>query len=81
MPISLQPETQLLIEDRMKRGGFSSPDDVVRAAIETLDSCDADELDDATLAAIDRAEAEYARGEGVPVDKAFAELRRKHFGS
>jgi len=79
--ISLQPETQKLIEDRLKQGGFSTPDDMIRVALDTLDQCDADDLDDATLAAIDRAEAEYDRGEGIPADEAFADLRRKHFGN
>lgn len=80
MPICLQPETEKLIEERMKRGDFSSPDEMVRAALETLDQFDAEELDEATIQAIDEAEAEYSRGEGIPADQAFAELRRKHFG-
>ena len=80
MSISLRPETQKLTEDRMKRGGFSTPDDMVRVALETFDHCDSDDLDAATLAAIDRAEAQYDRGEGIPVDNAIAQLRQKHFG-
>jgi Arc/MetJ-type ribon-helix-helix transcriptional regulator len=80
MGIALTPETQKLIEERMLRGGYSTADDMVRVALEMLDQYDA-ELDDATLDAIDRAEAQYQRGEGIPADQAFAELRRKHFGS
>jgi Arc/MetJ-type ribon-helix-helix transcriptional regulator len=78
--ISLRPETHKLIEERLKQGVFSTPDDMIRVALDTLDQCDVDDLDDATLAAIDRAEAEYERGEGIPADVAFAQLRRKHFG-
>jgi hypothetical protein len=52
----------------------------VRVALEMLDDYDA-ELDDATLDAIDRAESQYERGEGMPAEEAFAQLRRKHFGA
>ena len=38
------------------------------------------ELDDATIAAIDEAEAQYQRGEGMPLDQAFELLRKKHLG-
>jgi putative addiction module CopG family antidote len=85
MNISLSPVTQKLLEEEMKRGGYSSADDVVRAALQTLNQVNADvdyeDLDEATRAAIERAEAQYERGEGIPVDEAFARLRRKHFGT
>ena len=82
MNISLSPNTQKLIEDEMKRGGYASPDDVVRVALESLhtEGAPLEDLDAETLAAIDRAEAESARGEGTPLDDAFAHLRQKHFG-
>ena len=37
MPITLSPETQRLIEDRMKAGGYRTADDVVRASLASLD--------------------------------------------
>ena len=83
MPVSLSPETQRLIEERMKRAGFTNADDLVRVALDTLDQMRAEpfeELDPETRAAIDEAEAQYARGEGRPLDEAFAQLRRKHLG-
>lgn len=40
MPLSLSPETQKLIEDRMNAAGFSSADDFVQAAILSLDQQD-----------------------------------------
>lgn len=40
MPVSLSPETQKLIEDRMKDAGFVSADEFVRAAIFSLDQQD-----------------------------------------
>jgi Arc/MetJ-type ribon-helix-helix transcriptional regulator len=33
----LSAQTRQLIEDRMKRGGYASPDDVVAAALASLD--------------------------------------------
>ena len=35
--ISLSAETQRMIEERMKKGGYQSADDAVRAALATLD--------------------------------------------
>ncbi len=82
MSITLSAETQKLIEERMRQGGFSSPDDLVRVALETLEvqGEDIEELDAQTQAAIERGEAQSARGEGIPLDEAFDRLRRKHFG-
>lgn len=37
MNLALAPETERLIEERMKRGGYATPDDVVRAALATLE--------------------------------------------
>ena len=83
MSITLRPETQKLIEERMRQGGFSSPDDLVRVALETLEvqGEDIESLDAETRAAIERAEEQSARGEGMPAAEAFERLRRKHFGS
>jgi len=81
MNISLSDETQQLLERQMKERGDSSPDEVIRAALETLESQTLDDLDPDTLSAIERAEAEIAQGEGIPLDEAFERLRRKHLGS
>ena len=78
MTISLSPETQRLIEERMKRDGYPTADDVVRAALELLDQ--QDELDDETLAAIDRAEEQIERGEYRDWKGVSSELRRKYLG-
>jgi len=78
MAISLTAETQKLIEDRMKRDGYPTPDDVVRAAMELLDQ--PAELDAETLAAIDRAEEQIERGEYRDWAEVSAELRRKYLG-
>jgi Arc/MetJ-type ribon-helix-helix transcriptional regulator len=80
MTISLSPETQKLLEERMKRGGFATPDDAVRVALEMLEQYEGEALEDLdpdTLAAIERAEAQSARGEGRPWEEVKAELRAK----
>jgi antitoxin ParD1/3/4 len=81
MTITLSPETQKLLEARMKQGGFQSPDAVVRCALETLEQVEGEafeDLDDATRAAIERAEAQADRGEGRPWEEVKAELRARY---
>ena len=80
MTISLTTETQRLIEERMKRAGFASADELVRVALQTLDQVrgdDYDELDAETRAAIEQGEAEYERGEGRPWEEVREELRAR----
>jgi Arc/MetJ-type ribon-helix-helix transcriptional regulator len=84
MNITISPETQKLLEEEMRKREHTSADDVVRIALETLNQLrgeDYEDLDDETRAAIERAEAQYQRGEGIPLDEAFTQLRRKHFGN
>lgn len=88
MNVAISSETQKLLEERMKEGDYASADEVIRAAlealegedIEDLEGEDIEDLDPETQAAIERAEAEADRGEGIPLDEAFARLRQKHFG-
>jgi Arc/MetJ-type ribon-helix-helix transcriptional regulator len=80
MGLSLSTETQQLIEARMRKGGYRSPDDLVRVALEVLDQVEPDQLDDETLAAIDRAEDQIERGECRDWDEVKAELRSKYLG-
>jgi len=80
MTITLTPQTQKLVEERMKRGGFATPDDLVRIALETLDRVEGEayeDLDDDARQAIERAEAQSARGEGRPWEDVKAELRAR----
>jgi len=84
MNITISSQTQKLLDEQMQKGGYSSVDDVVRVALETLDQVrgeDYEDLDVETRAAIERGEAQYQRGEAIPLDQAFAQLRRKHFGN
>ncbi len=63
MSISLRPETERLLEDRLKNGNYSTADELVHAAINALDELDSAELDTETLDAIDEAEDQIERGE------------------
>jgi Arc/MetJ-type ribon-helix-helix transcriptional regulator len=80
MNISLSPETQKLLEERLTDGGFRNVDDLVRAALESLGRRDEGLLDDETLAAIDESEAQIARGEYHDWKEVSAELRRDYLG-
>jgi putative addiction module CopG family antidote len=79
MNVRLKPELQKFIDDEVKAGNFASADEVIEAGLARLMLDPASGDDDAeTLAAIDEAEAQIDRGEGLPLDDAFARLRQKH---
>ena len=63
MSLSLSPETERLVEEKLKSGGYRSADDVVHAAMQALNELEARGLDEKTLDAIDRAEDQIERGE------------------
>lgn len=77
------PELEKFIRDHLKAGHFPSPEAAIEAAIEQmmLDQQSWDDLDPETRAAIERGEAQAERGEGMPLDEAFARLRQKHLGT
>jgi putative addiction module CopG family antidote len=78
MTIVLSSETEQLIEERLKNGRFPSADAVVRAALETLQQVESDELDDESLAAIEEGLAEANRGEGSPWEQVREQLKSKY---
>jgi predicted transcriptional regulator len=83
MAIILSPETQHLIEQRMKDTGFSSADDLVRVALQALDAGkgeDFEELDANTQAAIEEGLAEADRGEGRDWKDVRAEILDRFTG-
>jgi Arc/MetJ-type ribon-helix-helix transcriptional regulator len=80
MNIVLSPRTQKLLEDQMKKGSFSSPDDLLRIALETLDQVKGEnyeDLDPQTRAAIEEAEAQCDKGEDRPWESVREELRAR----
>lgn len=81
MNITLSAKTQQLLEARMEGGGYSSPDEAIRVALETLEGEAIEDLDPTIQEASARADAQAERGEGTPIDVGFERLRRKHFGA
>ena len=72
-----KPEIEKFIDDQVRAGYFPSPD----AAIEQMMfDRDALELDEDTIAAINRAEAQIDRGEGIDF-KTFATQMRDKFAT
>ena len=80
MSISLNPDTQRLIEERMKQGGYRTADDLVHAAIDALDETEVLPLDEEILDAIDRAEAQIERGEYREWSEVRQEFRSRCLG-
>jgi len=78
--ILITPQTQKLLEEHMRTGRFTSPDDVVRVALQTLVQVqgeDYDDLDLETRAAIEESEAQCQRGEARPWEEVRNEVRSR----
>ena len=75
MNISLSPETQKLLEQRLQQGGYQSADDVVHAALEAWNEMEMGPLDEKTQDAIDRAEDQIERGEFRDLDEVKDQIR------
>jgi len=76
-----KPELKEFIEHEVKAGRFPSPEAAVEAAVERMMiEGEDDELDDETVAAINRAEEQIERGDGIDF-RQFADAMRKKFVS
>ena len=75
MTVQLSPEQQRWLEDQVKAGHFASLEQAVAVAIADLMATVDDDLEWAKPL-VDEAAAELDRGEGVPVDEAFARIRK-----
>jgi putative addiction module CopG family antidote len=77
--VTLKPEVRRFVEEQVKTGRFSSPDEVLEAGVARL-MLDSEEpnLDEQTLKAIEHADAQLDRGEGVSAIQAFQRLRAKY---
>ena len=76
MQITLKkPELQQFVEDQVKAGNYPSPEAVVEAAI--ADLRDNAELDDETVVAINEAEDQADRGEGMDLDSFRAHMEKR----
>lgn len=80
MTIALSAETQRLIEERMKQTGVSTPDELIKVALQTLDQVtgvDIDELDSETRAAIEEGLLQANRRETLSWDEVRAAMRTR----
>ena len=78
MTIALSPETQRLLDERLRAGKYTSADDAVRAGLLLLQQ----ERDDAAVleeikAKLQRGAAQADRGELVDGEVVFAKLRER----
>jgi Arc/MetJ-type ribon-helix-helix transcriptional regulator len=63
MNIALSPETQKLLDERLKTGEYRSADEALHAALEALSWVSTGPLDQTTLDAIDEGEDQIERGQ------------------
>ena len=76
-----KPELEQFITEQVRDGHYPSPDAAVEAAIERMmQDLTEDDLDDETVAAINRAEEQLGRGEGIDFAE-FAAQMRQRFGA
>jgi Arc/MetJ-type ribon-helix-helix transcriptional regulator len=81
MNVSLRPDVEKFVDEQVKAGYFATKAEVLEAGVARLMLDEKpDGMDEETLAAIDEAEKQLDRGEGIPLDDAFRRLRAKHFG-
>jgi predicted transcriptional regulator len=76
MELRLNDETRRRIDEYMRRNGFASAEDTVLAALDALDRTTEDELDDATLDAIERGLTQADAGQSRPWSEIRANLAR-----
>lgn len=80
MQISLSAETQKLLDEQLKKGGYADPDALVRFALENLEQMNGgfiEDLDEETQSSLKRGIAELDRGESRPWEEVKAELKAK----
>ena len=79
MNVSLTPEFETFVVDKLKSGTFSSASEVVRAGLRLLQERDAEHA--ARLEALRQdvrlGRAQLGRGEGAPGAEVFQRLRKK----
>ena len=76
MSIHLKADHEQWLSQQVAEGRFASIDEAVAQAIEAL-RLDAEDDDEWVRPYLEEAEAELARGEGIPGDVFLAELRER----
>jgi predicted transcriptional regulator len=74
MTITLSLETQKLLEERMKAGGFQTADDALRAVLQNQPEMEIDDRSPETLAAIREGIADLDAGRSRPWDEVERDL-------
>jgi Arc/MetJ-type ribon-helix-helix transcriptional regulator len=77
MQITLTKRDVEFAEKLVQSGHYPSVDAVVQAALADLRDTAEVELDDETLAAIQRADEQFERGEGIDFDDFVADFKKK----
>ncbi len=77
MNITLAPDLEKRIEERIHRGDYESPEAFITEAVSRLIEEEEQELLE-TRAAIGQAFEELDRGEARPAEEVFAELRAEY---
>lgn len=81
MILSLRPEIQRYIDDQVKSGRFPTPEAVIEHAILEAREAEVCEIDDETAAAINEAEEQADRGEGMDLDAFRAHISKRFTGN
>lgn len=77
MTITLPPDLQELVEEKVKRGGYGSPEEVVRAALDHfLRQADDDFAPGELNALLAEGTADLERGNTYPGEAVFEEIRQ-----
>ena len=76
MNITLPPDLEKSVHERVENGDYENPDALIQDAVSRLIAED-DGLEE-TKAAINQAFEESERGEGRPAEEFFEELRAKY---
>ena len=72
-----KPDIERFIADQVQAGHYPSPEAVVEAAIADLRAAAGTELDAETIDAINRAEEQLDRGEGIAFEQFAGKMRDK----
>jgi len=82
MLVTLSPQTNRLLQEKLSTGSYRSADDVLLAALEALDAAEhpPPSLDQAVLDAIDRAEDQIERGQVRDWKDVREQVRAKFLG-
>ena len=71
-----KPELAQFIDAQVKAGNFTSPEAAVEAAVEQM-MLDSSPLDQATVDALNEADEQIDRGEGIDFETFAADMRKK----